>query len=85
MAILQVRNLDDSIYLSIKKEAEKEGRSISQEVIKIIQYYFSKPDIKQPSATESFLNLHWQGESSADQIVSEIRSSHKNSKRFKLG
>ena len=84
MAILQVRNLDDSIYLSLKREAEKEGRSISQEVIKIIQYYFSRPSVKQPSSTQSFLNLNWQGNKSAEKIISEIHASRKNSKRFKL-
>jgi hypothetical protein len=83
MAILQVRDVDDSLYEAVKTIAKKERRSISQEVIVMIESYIGNP--KQTSAadaTEEFLNLSWQGDESADEIIDNIRKYRKNSKRF---
>ncbi len=83
MAILQVRDIDNSLYEAVKTIAKKERRSISQEVIVMIESYIGNP--KQTSAadaTEEFLNLSWQGDEAADEIIDSIRKSRKNSKRF---
>jgi len=76
MANLHVRDLDNSIYEAVKTIAQKEHRSISQEVIVMIESYLGNP--KQTSAaeaTEEFLNLSWQGDESADKIIDSIRKS----------
>ena len=83
MAVLQVRDVDNSLYDALKTIAKKERRSISQEVIVMIESYLGNP--KQTStaaATEEFLNLSWQSDESADEIIGSIRKSRKNSKRF---
>jgi hypothetical protein len=33
-------------------------------------------------STEAFLNLSWEGDDSADEIIANIRAQRKNSKRF---
>ena len=43
MAILQVRDIDNNLYESLKSRAKREKRSVSQEVIKIIEDYLAQP------------------------------------------
>lgn len=84
MAILQVRDVDDILYEALKNRAKLKRRSISQEVINIIENYLSKPSIANQDQTDAFLNLSgaWEGEESAEEIIDKIRSSRKKSKRF---
>jgi hypothetical protein len=72
MAILQVRDIDDSLYEALKTLAKKERRSISQQIIMMIESYISNPKRAALESTEEFLNLSWQGSESADEIISEI-------------
>ena len=41
MAILQVRDMDDRLYDRLKFAAKRDNRSISQQVITILQDYFN--------------------------------------------
>ncbi len=82
MAVLQVRDIDDSLYEALKTLAKKERRSISQEVIMMIESYISSPKTNALESTEEFLNLSWAGDESADEIISDLRKQRKNSKRF---
>lgn len=41
MAMLQVRDMDNRLYDTIRYSAKKANRSISQQVITILQEYFS--------------------------------------------
>ena len=82
MAILQVRDIDDSLYEALKTLAKKERRSISQEVIMMIESYISNPKRTALESTEEFLNLSWHGNESADEIINNIRKKRKNSRRF---
>jgi len=72
MAILQVRDLDDSLYEALKTLAKKERRSISQQIIMMIESYISNPKRTVLESTEEFLNLSWHGSESADEIISKI-------------
>ena len=85
MAILQVRDIDDRLYSSLKAIAKSENRSISQEVISIIEKYLSNPSIYKSNPTREFIALSgaWEDERSADEIIDSIRKSRNNSKRFK--
>jgi plasmid stability protein len=85
MAILQVRDIDDRLYSSLKAIAKSENRSISQEVISIIEKYLSNPSIYKSNPTREFIALSgaWEDERSADDIIDSIRKSRNNSKRFK--
>jgi hypothetical protein len=82
MAVLQVRDIDDSLYEALKKLAKKERRSLSQEVIMMIESYISNPKTTAAESTEEFLNLSWVSNESADEIISDIRKQRRNSKRF---
>ncbi len=85
MANLQVKDIDDSLYESIRKLASHERRSISQEVVHILETYLSMPGMSRPNPTDEFLQLagSWDDERDADAIIDEIRKGRKNSKGSK--
>jgi hypothetical protein len=76
MATLQVRSIDDGLYRALGKEAERENRSISQEVISILKKYLSNPDNYDTNMTDEFLKLSgsWQDDRNADEIIADIHS-----------
>ena len=43
MATLQVRDIDNELYELLKKRAAGERRSISQEVVRILEYHIRQP------------------------------------------
>jgi hypothetical protein len=84
MAILQVRDIDDRLYSSLKNLAKSENRSLSQEVISILEKYLSNPVIFKNNPTREFLSLSgsWADDRTADEIAKDIRKNRRNSKRF---
>ncbi len=84
MANLQVKDIDDRLYDSLRKLASSDKRSISQEVVYIIEKYLSLPDSFKHNPTDSFLELtgSWDDDRSADDIVDDIRNNRINSSRF---
>lgn len=84
MAILQVRDIDDRLYSSLKDLAKSENRSLSQEVIAILEKYLSNPGIFRNNPTREFLSLSgsWDDERTADEIITDIKRSRKKGKRF---
>lgn len=84
MAILQVRDIDDRIYEQLKRISSENKRSISQEVIHIIETYLSEPDKIRKNSTEEFLKLSgsWGDDREAEEIISVIRKSRTTNKRF---
>jgi len=83
MANLQVKDIDNNLYNSLKSLAKQKRRSVSQEVIRILESYLSKPSTKQMDATDIFLNLSWTGDESTETLIKDIQSKRINSKRFK--
>lgn len=78
MAVLQVRDLDDKLYETLKFMAKQKRRSISQVVIKIIETYMANPSLQSLRAqTDAFLNLSgsWGGDESADEMINDLRKS----------
>lgn len=84
MATLQVRDIDDRIYKELKERAKSKHRSLSQEVVHIIEEYLSRPagDYKKQSELLLQLSGSWQGPETVNEIVASIRKSRKSSKRF---
>jgi hypothetical protein len=82
MAILQVRDIDDKLYDTLRKKAQIENRSISQEVISILEKYLSVPDYYNINLTREFLNLSWEDDRSAKEIVKDMVKDRKNKKSF---
>jgi plasmid stability protein len=81
MATLQVRDIDDRLYRYLKTSAKLKNRSISQEVITIIQDHLNNSQNPASNATKEFLALSsaWKDDRSADVIVKGIRSHRINS------
>jgi plasmid stability protein len=75
MANLQVRDIDNGLYQSLKNRALKERRSISQEVIYILEKYLARPKSMDVNPTKEFLQLSgsWEDDRSAEEIVASIR------------
>jgi len=82
MATLQVRDIDDDVYNSLKMLAKKDHRSISQEVANILEAYVKMPDKKHSFQTEEFLSLKWSGRESAEALIEKIKPKTKESRRF---
>jgi len=83
MANLQVKDIDDKLYAALKYYAKKEHRSVSQEVIKIIELYLqNNKGFK--NTTQEFLNLagSWDDERTVDEIINDISKSRTKNKRF---
>jgi hypothetical protein len=61
-----------------------QNRSISQEVITIIQKYLNSSQIPQINATLEFLSLEgaWKDERKAEDIIKEIKKGRNKSNRF---
>ena len=84
MAMLQVRDIDDRLYDRLKFVAKHDNRSISQQVITILQNYFTSVPSKSKNATEEFLKLagSWEDSRTTEEILEDIYDSRKDSKRF---
>jgi len=84
MATLQVRDIDDRLYDFLKTSAKLQNRSISQEVVTIIENYLNSSKNTSTNATLEFLSLTgaWKEEKTAEEIVKNIRKGRKRSKRF---
>ena len=84
MATLQVRDIDDRLYELLRSRAKQQHRSISQEVIHIIEDYLSRTKRVFLDQTEAFLELSgaWEGEESAEDILRVIREGRTDSIRF---
>jgi plasmid stability protein len=82
VAILQVRDIEDKLYDTLRQKAQCENRSISQEVISILEKYLSAPDFDMLNTTREFLNLSWDDDRDAEEIVKDIAAGRKNKARF---
>ncbi|MDL5056604.1 hypothetical protein [Geitlerinema calcuttense] len=72
--------MDPRLYQALGARAKARNRSISHEVIHMIQSHLSDTHPDQARADDAFLRLTgaWQDKRSAAQIASSIRSSRKN-------
>jgi len=84
MATLQVRDMDDRLYNFLKTSAKMQNRSISQEVITIIQSYLNSNQKQVKNSTLEFLSLRggWIDEKNPDDIIAVIKKGRNNSARF---
>lgn len=75
MATLQVKGFDEALYKALGERAKRDNRSISQEVVKLIQDFLARPSGSAEEATRAFLALagSWEDTRSARQIARDIR------------
>lgn len=83
MATLQVKGIDDQLYKALGARAAMNNRSISQEVITIIQESLSRPPADPRAATHAFLELSgsWKDERSAARIATDLRRARRARKK----
>jgi len=84
MATLQVRDFDDRLYEFLKRSAKLANRSISQEVVTIIQAYLCSAQHITENATEEFIAMTgaWKQDESAAEIVADLRRARNSKRRF---
>lgn len=84
MAMLQVRDIDERLYDKLKFAAKIDNRSISQQVVTILQNYFTSVPQKPKNSTEEFLKLagSWEDSRPTEEIIDDIYSARENSSRF---
>ena len=85
MATLQVKRLDDDLYEALKAKAKMDNRSVSQEVVALIQQSLSQPSGDVQLSTEAFLSMcgSWGDDRSAAEICRSIRKSRRSGRRFR--
>jgi plasmid stability protein len=85
MATLQVKGMDDRLYQALGARAAMENRSISQEVVSIIQKYLASPHEDPRESARALLTLagSWQDDRSAEEIARDIRQSRRTGRRNK--
>ncbi len=89
MANLQIKGMDDDLYAQLKALAASENRSISQQVLFLLKIHLAKRYHLQKTKTpaEVLINLSgsWEDARPPEQIVKDLKSAHKKSKKLKRG
>ena len=89
MANLQIKNIRDDLYEEIKKLAAAENRSVSQQVLFLVKEYLAKRKhltaAKSPAQVLLELSGSWEDDKNAEQIVKEIKSARKSSRKLEKG
>jgi plasmid stability protein len=85
VATLQVKGIDDRLYKALGARAAMDNRSVSQEVVTIIQEFLSKPRQEPREATRAFLDLagSWSDIRTPKEIVADIRKARRAKRRFR--
>ena len=86
MAVLQVRSINDEMYKALGLRAAMDNRSISQEVVAIIEKFLATPPVPSSGTDEEALRLagSWEDSRSAGEIADSIRKDRKTG-RFEGG
>ena len=74
MANLQVRSIDDQLYVALGRRAKMENRSISQEVISILKKHLSSPVSQHEKNTQNFLELcgTWESKKARSRLLKKL-------------
>ena len=75
MATLQVKGIDDALYRALGARAAMENRSLSQEVVTMIQESLARPRFDPGKATRAFLALagSWSDPRTPREITEDLR------------
>lgn len=70
-----MKDIDERLYSLLRLLTANEKRSISQEVVLILQKYLSTPKAFDKNPTDEFLELagSWNDQKTADEIIEEIK------------
>ena len=89
MANLQIKGIDEGLYHQLKQLAADENRSVSQQVLFLIRNHLAQKRRKSeyPTAAQTLLSLSgsWDDARSAEQIILEIKSARRSSRKLSDG
>jgi len=89
MSNLQIKGVDEGLYQELKRLAADENRSVSQQVLFLIRRSLAQRHREKQgeSAAEVLLSLagSWEDARQADQIVEDIKSARRSSKKLSEG
>lgn len=83
MATLQVKGMDDDLYRALAARAAREGRSISQQVTRMIQDHLASTRDGAEKRTTDLLELSgsWVDDRAAEEIATDLRRSRRSARR----
>lgn len=86
MANLQIKGIQDELYAKIKELAAAENRSVSQQMLFLVKEHLGKrrhvQGLKPPAQVLLELSGSWEDDRGAEQIVREIKSARKSSRKL---
>ena len=84
MATLKVTGLNDELYKALRTRAAMDNRSVSQEVVTMIQEFLSSPKPDAREATRAFLELagSWEDDRSAKELARDLRKARRSGRRI---
>lgn len=89
MANLQIKGIDENLYAQIKKMANEENRSLSQQVLYLAKEYLAKRKkirtVKSPAQVLLELSGSWDDDRPAEEIIQELRKDRRNSQKLGKG
>jgi len=89
MANLQIKGMDDDLYAQLKSLAASENRSISQQILFLLKLYLAKrhqlQETKTPAQVLLELSGSWEDDRPAEQIVKDLKSARKSSRKLRRG
>lgn len=89
MANLQIKGINEDLYVEIKKLAADENRSVSQQVVFLLKEYLTRKKFiqthKSPAQVLLELSGSWQDDRKSEQIIDEIKKARKTSVKLKKG
>lgn len=89
MANLQIKGINEDLYIEIKKLAADENRSVSQQVVFLLKQYLAGKKFIQAHKSQAQVLLalsgSWHDDRESDQIIDEIRQARKTSVKLKKG
>jgi len=89
MANLQIKGIQDELYAEIKKIAANENRSVSQQILFLVKEYMARKKqiatLETPAQVLLRLSGSWNDDREAEEIISEIKTARKSSKKLSKG
>jgi plasmid stability protein len=79
MANLQVKGIDDELYRALKARARLDNRSVSQEVVMLIEEFLARGggSGRRPAAALLEIAGTWVDDRSAEEIAEDVRAARR--------
>lgn len=89
MANLQIKGIEDALYMELKKMAAEENRSVSQQALFLVKEYLARKKhliaLKTPAQVLLDLSGSWEDNRDSEKIVTQIKKDRRNSQKLERG